>query len=251
MQSRGNAQSELFDDGFSDSLYRIRLASLLLFSLYSFLLTYWFSSVVDLITPGVVMLCLLLAWGSLKVNANWIALGEFVVLAAKFGVQSPRIELLAGLWLSYVGIVVFAFRSQYSSLLKQLLPALPGGVKNIHHPEGKRLIDCVFAISKNAIGTLLIVVIGCVLLMYSPFGEKREEWIAWTLQRSDGGWSGVTLVVILLGLVIVLREWNWRRISPGQASLYLRTDRVRWQYQELSRVVRTMLKQGQNKSRVD
>ena len=224
-----------------------RAAAIVLFVLYCCVLTYWFSSVVLLLSPGVVGLCVVLAWGSLKVSVNWIALGEVIVLLAKYGWQSPRIELIPGLWLSYVGILLFVFRAKYSAMHSALWFAIKAlwtdHVFEIRKYSMRLLTGVVFTL----IGGAGLIVIGFFLLTYSPFGGGGDAWVNWSLDRNEAMWPGASAVSILIGSVVLLREWNWRQINPIQAAIYLRADRIAWQYRELSRVVRLMLRDRNKK----
>ena len=224
-----------------------RAAAIVLFFLYGCVLTYWFSSVVQLLSAGVIGLCFLLAWGSLKVSVNWITLGQVVVLLAKYGWQSPRIELIPSLWLSYVGIVLFVFRAKYTAIHSALwfdMQALWADEVIVVRKYSIRLLYGIVSTMVSGAGLILG---GFVLLAYSPFGGGGDAWVDWSLARNEAMWPGASAVSILIGSVVLLREWNWRQNTPNQAAIYLRADRIGWQYRELSRVVRLMLRDKNKK----
>ena len=224
-----------------------RAAAIILFFLYSCVLAYWFSSVVRMLSPELLIFCFALAWGSLKVNVNWIALGEVIVLLAKYGWQSPRIELIPSLWLCYVGVLLFIFRAKYTAIHSALWFDIQALWTDHVVVVRKYSIRLLFGIVYALVGGAGLIVAGFLLLTYSPFGGGGDAWVNWSLAKNEAMWPGASAVSILFGSVVLLREWNWRQISPSQAAIYLRADRIRWQYGELSRVVRLMLRDRNKK----
>jgi hypothetical protein len=224
-----------------------RAAAIVLFFLYGSVLTYWFSSVVQFLSPGVVGLCFVLAWGSLKVSVNWIALGEVIVLLAKYGWQTPRIELLPSLWLSYVGVLLFVFRAKYTAMHSALWFDIQALWTERVVAVRKYSIRLLYGIVYTLVCGAVMIAGAFLLLTYSPFGGAGDSWVDWSLARNEAMWPGASAVSILIASVVLLREWNWRQIRPNQAAIYLRADRIGWQYRELSRVVRLMLRDKNKK----
>lgn len=224
-----------------------RSAAITLFGLYCYVFTYWFANVIHTLTPGVLLLCLLLAWGSLKVSANWIILGEVAVLLSTYGWQSPRIGLIPSLWLSYVGLLLFVFRAKYSSMHRALWFDIQVLWTDQATGAPKYTARLLLGIIYSLVGVAGLIAVGFSLLTYSPFGSGGEAWVNWSLARNEAMWPGAFVVSLLIGAVVLLREWNMRYVDPGQAALYVRADRMNWQYRELSRVVKLMLRDRKNK----
>jgi hypothetical protein len=224
-----------------------RAAALVLFGLYFYVFTYWFANVIHMLTPGVVLLCFLLAWGSLKVSANWIILGEVAVLLATYGWQSPRIGLIPSLWLCYVGLLLFVFRAKYSSMHKALWFDIRALWTDQTIVAPKYTARLLLGIVYSLVSAAGLIAAGFSLLTYSPFGGGGEAWVNWSLAKNEAMWPGALLVSLLIGAVVLLREWNMRQMDPSQAALYVRADRMNWQYRELSRVVRLMLRDRKNR----
>ncbi|MCU0711841.1 MAG: hypothetical protein MUC43_07255 [Pirellula sp.] len=242
-----NQQTEPDDRTMTSIINSNRAVAIVLFCLYSLFMTYWFSSVVQLLSPGLIVLCCVLAWGSLKVNANWIFLGEVIVLLAKYGWQSPRVELIPGLWLGYVGLMLFVFRAKYTSIHSALCRDVHRLATEERVVVRRLSIRFVFSVMYALLGGMALIVSGFLLLAYSPFGGAGNAWINWSLDSNEAMWPGASAISILIGAVVLVREWNWRRASRMQASVYLRADRIGWQYRELSRVVRLVLKEKNKK----
>lgn len=224
--------------------------AILLFCFYCSVLTFWFSNVVELIRPGVIIFCCLLAWGSLKVNANWIFIGEVIVLLAKHGWESPNVDLVPSLWLGYLGIMLFILRARYQSIHTELCRTAQLYLSEKQDAFQKLSIQILLQLSLSLLFGLVFVGMGYLLLAYSPFGGAGNTWVDWSLSRNEAMWPGASVVSILVGAVVLLREWNWRRMSSSQASVYLRADRMSWQYRDLSRIVKLMQRDKSKSGRV-
>lgn len=237
---RGGGESS---KNLEQTILHSRLAAMFLFLAYGFFFTYWFSSVVQLITPGLILLCFALAWGSLRVSGNWILIGESVVLVAKFGWQEPRIELFPSLWLCYIGLLLFVFRTRYASFHTGIMHAMQFKTSEQSAGTSRPFLGMILSISYVLVGVVTAIVVSFFVLMYSPFGSGRELWINWSLAKREVMWPGSSAVLLIVGIALILRELNWRRITKQQAAIYVRADRIGWQYRELARVVKLMLKE--------
>ncbi|XZE20480.1 hypothetical protein SH449x_000353 [Pirellulaceae bacterium SH449] len=215
-----------------------RSLTLILYVMYALVVTYWFSSVVGVTNLSSVLLCFLLALGSLKVSVNWTVLGVFVVFVARYDWQAPRIDLVPGLWLGYLGLLVCGFRAYYSDFHNRLR-RIAHCVRTSKLVDGrKQLFLLVLRVLLGLSSAMLVLVAGVILLMYSPYGDRREAWLDSSLARKEVMWPGATALVLLLAGFIVLREWSWRQKNAGQAAVFLRSDRLNWQYRDLIRVVK-------------
>lgn len=211
---------------------------LILYVTYASMVTFWFASVVEETSLSLVSLCFLLALGSLKVSVNWTVLGVFVVFVAKYDWQSPRINLVPSLWLGYLGLVVCGFRAYYSDFHNRLR-LIANCLRTSELLDGrKQMLKLVLRVTLGLSSAMLILVAGVVLLMYSPYGDRREAWLESSLARKEVMWPGATALVLLLTGFIVLREWSWRQKNARQAAVFLRSDRLNWQYRDLIRVVK-------------
>jgi hypothetical protein len=215
-----------------------RSLTLILYVTYASIVTFWFSSVVEVTSLSLVLLCFLLALGSLKVSVNWTVLGVFVVFVAKYDWQAPRINLASSLWLSYLGLVVCGFRAYYTYFHNRLR-LIANCVRTSELSDGrKQVLKLILRVTLGLSSAMLVLLAGVILLMYSPYGDRREAWLDSSLARQEVMWPGATGLVVLLTGFIVLREWCWRQKNTRQAAVFLRSDRLNWQYQDLIRVVK-------------
>jgi hypothetical protein len=50
-------------------------------------------------------------------------------------------------------------------------------------------------------------------------------------------WPNPELIVASLAIAILLREWEWRRLRPDEASIAMRAQSMRWLYPDMKRIV--------------
>lgn len=234
-------------ESISKAIRYSRAAAIVLFGLYVYVFTYWFANVIQTLTPGVLLLCFLLAWGSLKVSANWIVLGEVAVILATYGWQSPRIGLISSLWLCYVGLLLFVFRAKYASMHQALWFDIQALWTDQTIGAPKYSARLLLGIVYSLVCVAGLIVVGFSLLTYSPFGSGGDAWLNWSLAKNQAMWPGAFVVSLLIGAAVLLREWNMRQMEPQQAALYVRADRINWQYRELSRVARLISRDRKNR----
>jgi hypothetical protein len=69
------------------------------------------------------------------------------------------------------------------------------------------------------------VLIGSIMLLsYLPLTpNSSREWFRQSLLNENILWPGPTLIVVLLLILVVVREFSWRQMTLEQSRLWLRS----------------------------
>ncbi len=88
-----------------------------------------------------------------------------------------------------------------------------------------------------------IAILGSVaILRYLPFYEsRRRDWFNWSTDNDFIFWPGPTLLLVIFAGWILLREYQWKQLSPRQASLFLRSVFFTAHYSDLRLLLRKKL----------
>lgn len=88
-----------------------------------------------------------------------------------------------------------------------------------------------------------IAILGSIaILRYLPFYEsRRRDWFNWSTENDFIFWPGPTLLLIIFAGWILLREYQWKQLSPRQASLFLRSVFFTAHYSDLRLLLRKRL----------
>jgi hypothetical protein len=86
-----------------------------------------------------------------------------------------------------------------------------------------------------------IVALSTLLLNNQPWAINVEPWLQWSLANAQVLWPGPSLIVLVIALLIVVNEIAWRRKTPAQHRIYIRSESVRVHYQDLRRIIRQQL----------
>ena len=103
----------------------------------------------------------------------------------------------------------------------------------------------MFAIQNGIeVGLKLIcaVLLAIAILFNQPCTTNTNSWLQWSLTNKQVLWPGPLLIVIVIGLIVVVNEFGWRRKTTGQKKLTLRCNAVRILYPDMQRIVRHRIK---------
>jgi len=100
-----------------------------------------------------------------------------------------------------------------------------------------------------AVGLKLIcvVLLAIAILFNQPWTTNTNAWLQWSLTNKQVLWPGPLLIVIVIGLIVVVNEFGWRRKTTGQKKLNLRCISVRILYPDMQRIVRHRIKRREVK----
>jgi len=89
---------------------------------------------------------------------------------------------------------------------------------------------------------ICVVLLAIAILFNQPWTTNTNAWLQWSLANKQVLWPGPLLIVIVIGLIVVINEFGWRRKTTGQKNLYLRCNSVRILYPDMQRIVRHRIK---------
>ncbi len=93
-----------------------------------------------------------------------------------------------------------------------------------------------------ALKCVCVVLLAIALLFNQPWTTNTNAWLQWSLTNKQVLWPGPLLIVIVIGLIVVVNEFGWRRKTTPQKKMYLRCISVRLQYPDMRRIVRQRIK---------
>ncbi len=95
------------------------------------------------------------------------------------------------------------------------------------------------------LGTVLLAIL---LMRWLPITSSlRLQWLERSVANAYMLWPGASLVVLVIGLLVTVREAAWRQMTTGQARLYLCCSFVLGHFPDLKMVV--LRRQKFNRSR--
>jgi len=86
----------------------------------------------------------------------------------------------------------------------------------------------------HALQMTLVVILALLLLSNVPIGRQSDSWLQWSLRNGQAVWPGTLLLVFVISISVLVREFAWRQLEPSQASLYLRSVKLIAYYRDLS-----------------
>jgi lysylphosphatidylglycerol synthetase-like protein (DUF2156 family) len=89
---------------------------------------------------------------------------------------------------------------------------------------------------------ICVVLLAIAILFNQPWTTNTNAWLQWSLTNKQVLWPGPLLIVIVIGLIVVVNEFGWRRKTTGQKKLTLRCNSVRILYPDMQRIVRHRIK---------
>lgn len=89
---------------------------------------------------------------------------------------------------------------------------------------------------------ICVVLLATAILSNQPWTTNSNAWLQWSLTNKQVLWPGPLLIVIVIGLIVVVNEFGWRRKTTVQKKLSLRCNAVRILYPDMQRIVRHRIK---------
>jgi hypothetical protein len=224
---------------------RIRLG---FFFVYAALHFAWISLLLpDTLGTAAVPLAFLIAWLTMRVEAVWTLVSLATLLAIGIGFRNPNVTLGTSVTLALLGLALFSVRNLAESLMRAL------GGRTVSDENSillsRVLVRWFLDIGMTITLVAICVFIAVVLLAWSPYGSGQNFWFQWTLDNKQAFWPGGTLIVVLLAFGVVTNELRWRRKTREQARLYVRAERVRWQFLDLAAIAKRQRKSSKEPSR--
>ena len=94
---------------------------------------------------------------------------------------------------------------------------------------------------------ICVVLMAIAILFNQPWTTNTNAWLQWSLTNKQVLWPGPLLIVIVIGLIVVVNEFGWRRKTTVQKKLTLRCNSVRILYPDMQRIVRHRIKRREVK----
>ena len=184
------------------------------------------------------VLAILMSWLTLRLHPGWVCVLLISTTVWRIGIRGQAWDWSFSIVLSLLWCAIFSLRTKYNDLrlqLGQILASSFGSEQNTNSNELLRIFGGL--LTWVACG-MALAVLAALLLGNNPLGGGNRQWTSWVRESRQVLWPGPTLLVLMLGVAIALREWAWRRKTHVQAALLLRTESLRLQYSDLMRAVK-------------
>ena len=219
-----------------------RFTLLVTFGLFAFytLLIYFAMSMTIPWAGGEIgfVLAILVGWLTLRLHPGWVCALLISTTIWRIGIRGQTWDWSFSITISLLWCAIFSLRTKYNDLRLQLGQILASSLGSEPKTDSNGLLR-IFSGLLTWVGCgLALALLATLMLGNNPLGGGNRQWISWVRESRQVLWPGPTLLVLMLGVAIVLREWAWRRKTHVQAALLLRTESLRLQYGDLMRAVK-------------
>lgn len=184
------------------------------------------------------VLAILVSWFTLRLHPGWVCVLLISTTLWRIGVRDQTWDWNFSITLSLLWCAIFSLRAKYNDLRLQLGQILASSFGSNRNTDSNDLFR-IFIRLITWLGCGMALALSAALMLgNNPLGGGNRQWTSWVRESRQVLWPGPTLLVLLLGTAIVLREWAWRRKSRVQAILLLRTESLRLQYGDWMRAVK-------------
>ena len=124
-------------------------------------------------------------------------------------------------------------------------PAARPGPPEIAQRRAASLLGVSLTVQSLLIAILRLLVIclaATVLFTTLPQSLNSREWLTETPDGDIFLWPGPALLIIIVGVLVILSEIDWRQQSASQASLYLRSVFLKGHAADMRRMILRKLK---------
>ena len=210
----------------------------------------------DGIGPMLRLFLLTIIMSCFVLRLAWLA---FVALQISLIVLEPRHQQLAqapsGLFFTLIALFAIVaamklpqthrFVSDY--FLRLFTIAMNDNPTTSSTPSDTKqhLSPVILSLAIHVLQMTLVVILALFLLSNLPIGRQSDSWLQWSLRNGQAVWPGALLLVFVISISVLVREFAWRQLEPSQASLYLRSVKLIAYYRDLSAFER--LKQRRKK----
>ena len=212
----------------------------------------------DGIGPMLRLFLLTIIMSCFVLRLAWLA---FVALQISLIVLEPKHQQLAqaplGLFFTLMALIAIVaamklpqthrFVSDY--FLRLFTIAINDNLNNSSAKSDfkQHLSPVVLSLAIQVLQMTLVVIVALFLLSYIPIGRQSDSWLQWSMRNGQAVWPGAMLLVFVIALSVLVREFAWRQLEPSQARLYLRSVQFIAYYRDLSAFERRRLKQLRKK----
>jgi hypothetical protein len=184
------------------------------------------------------VLAILVSWLTLRLHPGWVCALLISTTIWRIGIRGQTWDWNFSITISLLWCAIFSLRTKYNDLRLQLGQILASSLGSEPKTDSNALFR-IFSGLLTWVGCgLALALLATLMLGNNPLGGGNRQWISWVRESREVLWPGPTLLVLMLGVAIVLREWTWRRKTRVQAALLLRTESLRLQYSDLMRAVK-------------
>lgn len=184
------------------------------------------------------VLAILVSWLTLRLHPGWVCALLISTTIWRIGIRGQTWDWNFSITISLLWCAIFSLRTKYNDLRLQLGQILASSLGSEPKTDSNALFR-IFSGLLTWVGCgLALALLATLMLGNNPLGGGNRQWISWVRESRQVLWPGPTLLVLMLGVAIVLREWTWRRKTRVQAALLLRTESLRLQYSDLMRAVK-------------
>lgn len=184
------------------------------------------------------VLAILVSWLTLRLHPGWVCALLISTTIWRIGIRGQTWDWNFSITISLLWCAIFSLRTKYNDLRLQLGQILASSLGSEPKTDSNPLFR-IFSGLLTWVGCgLALASLATLMLGNNPLGGGNRQWISWVRESREVLWPGPTLLVLMLGVAIVLREWTWRRKTRVQAALLLRTESLRLQYSDLMRAVK-------------
>lgn len=175
----------------------------------------------------------------------------FAIFVISLAIREPRhiqnVGLLGKIVYSMLSLGVLFWISRYQQIREGLSLAITHWIESFEKTENNQ--QAVLPLRDHLIATLWLLLLGALfvllatgLLHNQPFTINGRSWFPWSVENRQVLWPGPTLIALMIGFLVVINEIFWRRKSPRQFRMILKSTYVKLQYSELSSMVRGKLR---------
>lgn len=208
--------------------------------LFSFAMYGWILNIAPILGPVALLIAGFLAWASIRVHSTWFLLFLLAISWCTQGTPGRSQAWFESIQLAAWAGCLFAWRTHYHSLhqsvVRRILRSPSAG-----SAKETSLATFMLQLTLRGGGTLLLAialaVLSAVLLGQNPMLEGRRGWSRWVQGLEGTLWPTPEILVTCLAIAILLREWEWRRLRPEEASIAIRAQAMRWLYPDMKRIV--------------
>lgn len=184
------------------------------------------------------VLAILVSWFTLRLHPGWVCVLLISTTLWRIGNRGQTWDWNFSITLSLLWCAIFSLRAKYNDLRLQFGQMLASSFGSEPSTDSNDLFR-IFSGLLTWVGCgMALALLAALMLGNNPLGGGNRQWTSWVRESRQVFWPGPTLLVLLLGTAIVLREWAWRRMSRVQAILLLRTESLRLQYGDWMRAVK-------------
>lgn len=227
---------------------RISLAaSVAYFAFYAFAIDVSFLHSLPLSGIPRILLTTLFAWLTLRLNVVWLCAALFTHIAIESSIHDAPNNWMHSISYTLLACALLSWRTRFHVVRDRMIDTIHLMRTNTNSITSRMTDELLCAGIWLGAG-VSIVWIATSMLTNNPLSGGRDKWISWSIENREVLWPGPTLVVLVIAVGIVLREWSIRSKSRTQALLSLRNERVLLQFPDLLRTVRYRIKYRTKKS---